>query len=94
MLTFAQALFSSAGEPSSQLMSDIVPILAITLGCGVGVVAIIGGVISSILRTRSVEHTRRELSAYVAEGSMTPDDAGRILAAGKSAQGCGRRRDA
>jgi hypothetical protein len=32
---------------------------------------------------RERERTRREIAAYVAEGSMTPEDGARLLAAGK-----------
>ena len=32
---------------------------------------------------RERERTRREIAAYVAEGSMTPEEGARLLAAGK-----------
>ncbi|MFG0282780.1 MAG: hypothetical protein ACF8R7_00010 [Phycisphaerales bacterium JB039] len=32
---------------------------------------------------RERERTRREIAAYVAEGSMTPEDGARLLSAGK-----------
>lgn len=35
-------------------------------------------------RTREREQSRREIAAYVAEGSITPDDAVRLMAAGAS----------
>lgn len=38
-----------------------------------------------IEQVRAREETRREVAAYVAEGSMTPEDAERILAAEPSA---------
>lgn len=48
--------------------------------------------IRSIARTRAREQTRREIAAYVAEGSITPDDAAKLLEAGEPAPGClGRR---
>ncbi len=61
---------------------NFIPILAITLGCGVGVVGIIGGTIGGILKTRSKEMTKRELAAYVAEGTLDPDKAVMMLNAG------------
>lgn len=36
----------------------------------------------SVLTNRQRERSRREIAAYVAEGSMTPDDAERLLSAG------------
>ncbi|MDX9911984.1 MAG: hypothetical protein RBS39_09145 [Phycisphaerales bacterium] len=35
-----------------------------------------------IVHTRQRERTRREIAAYVAEGSISPDDASKLLAAG------------
>lgn len=48
-----------------------------------GIVSVIAGVIQNILKTRSRERTRQEVAAYVAEGSMTADEAERLLSAGK-----------
>ena len=42
--------------------------------------------ISGVLRTRARERTKRELAAYVAEGSMRPEDAERILEAGPGSE--------
>ncbi len=50
-------------------------------GILVAIVAIVAGSVRSVSRTRAREHTRREVAAYVAEGSMTPADAERILKA-------------
>ena len=61
---------------------NLIPILAIALGCGVGVVGIIGGTVGGIMKTRARELTRRELAAYVAEGSIDPDKAVAMLNAG------------
>lgn len=51
-----------------------IPVLAIVFG------AIHNMVISTV---RDQEQTRRELAAYVAEGSLSPDDAAMILSAGR-----------
>ncbi|MGE3109869.1 MAG: hypothetical protein AB7G11_08135 [Phycisphaerales bacterium] len=40
--------------------------------------------VRKILDTRQRERTRREVAAYVAEGSIRPDDAAKILNAGAS----------
>ena len=62
---------------------EFIAILAITLGCTVGVVALITGTIVSIVKTRATENTRRELAAYVAEGTLKPEDALAMLNAGR-----------
>jgi len=57
------------------------------------IVAIVGGVLASIVsvisksargasETKQREATRREIAAYVAEGSMTPEEGERLLRAG------------
>ena len=65
---------------------------AIMAGIGgvIALTAIVTGTIQSSLKTRQVEQTKRELAAYVAEGSMTAEDAYKILA-GNAAKGgsCG-----
>lgn len=58
---------------------DLIPIIAISGGLLVAIVAIGGGIIQSIVQTKAREATKRELAAYVAEGSMSPADAETIL---------------
>lgn len=56
----------------------------IIFGMG-GVIAIIGiifGSIKSTAETKEREKTKREIAAYIAEGSMTPEDGERLLRAG------------
>ncbi|MEE8458775.1 MAG: hypothetical protein V3S08_02815 [Phycisphaerales bacterium] len=54
-----------------------------------GMIAIVGivfgsvaGVMSSMVKTREREQSRRELAAYVAEGTLDPDKAIEMLKAG------------
>jgi len=54
--------------------------LVAVLGCiVVGLPAVVLGITASMTATKERERSRRELAAYVAEGSMTPDDAERLL---------------
>lgn len=55
---------------------------------GTGIVAIVFGSIVSIFKSVGRERTRREIAAYIAEGSMTPDQGERLLAAGNKKEGC------
>lgn len=63
------------------------------LGDNIGMFAIGGTVVAcfimmsivQVVQTRAKERTRREVAAYVAEGSMTTDEAERILCAGGDA---------
>ena len=61
---------------------NFIALLAITFGCSVGVVGIVAGTIGGIMRTRAKETTKRELAAYVAEGTLDPDKAVAMLNAG------------
>ena len=53
--------------------------------------AIIFEGIGKTLRGGQVEKSRREIAAYVAEGSMSPEEAERILNAGRAKVGKGKR---
>ena len=69
-------------------MDDDVAVMAIIFGVGgvVAVIAIVFYTMQKITVTRQRETTKREVAAYVAEGSMTPEDAERIIKAGKSSK--------
>lgn len=59
--------------------------------CLVAVSILTGMLISSITTVctnASRERTKREIAAYVAEGSMTPEQAERILRTGRERKGC------
>ncbi len=60
---------------------EMIPVIAIVGGLAVAVVGIVFGTIKCMFETRARESTKREIAAYVAEGSMTPEDAERILKA-------------
>jgi hypothetical protein len=58
-----------------------------------GVIAITAIVFTSVgrtIRATARERTRREIAAYIAEGSMTPEQGERLMAAGepKKPAGC------
>ena len=60
----------------------MIPIIFVLDMGVIGVVAIVFGTISSMVTSREQERTRREIAAYIAEGSMTPEDGERLLTAG------------
>lgn len=65
-------------------IEEILPLAAIAAGTVIVLVWIIMATIDSTVKTRAREETRRELAAYVAEGSMTAADAAQIMNAGKN----------
>ena len=44
-----------------------------------GVLAIVFGSIASVLKRVATERSRREIAAYIAEGSMTPEQGERLM---------------
>ncbi len=63
----------SAGE-----LAGLVAISGVLL---VAIIAIMGWIITSTNRTRERERTKREIAAYVAEGSMSPEQGERLIGA-------------
>jgi hypothetical protein len=49
----------------------------------VAIMGIISGTISTIYRARAREQSRREIAAYIAEGSISAAEGERLMAAGK-----------
>lgn len=65
------------------ILDAIAENLVWTIIGGVFVVGIVGSTIREIVKTKSREKTRREIAAYIAEGSMTPEQGERLMAAGR-----------
>lgn len=65
-------------------MPDVtIVIVAIIFGgaFGVAIIAIIAEAIQKVLQTRAREQTKREIAAYIAEGSISPEDGMRLVEA-------------
>ncbi len=73
-----------------QIIHDVIrspfsiPLAAIIFGCGACMVCGISRAVSKVFVGRGQEQTRRELAAYVAEGTLDPDQAVAMLNAGRS----------
>ena len=52
-----------------------------TVGGSIAIVAIVVGGVKSMVSRTTRERTRREIAAYIAEGSMTPEQGERIIQA-------------
>jgi len=63
------------------LVKFSIVIVAISFGGLIALVAIVSEAMRRSSQVRQVEQTKRELAAYVAEGSMTADEAYRLLSA-------------
>ncbi len=87
----------SVGWPTTQGASDsgvVIPLGTMAFVFLIVVVVTIGRTITKTANTRQREQSRREIAAYVAEGSISPDDAVRMLAAGKTTGELGDERKA
>ena len=73
--------FDQAMEEMSS--GQFMALIAIVGGLLVGGLVAVFGIVSAMVHKRESESTRREISAYVAEGTMTADDAERLLEAGR-----------
>lgn len=63
-------------------------VLFMLVGGSVAIVAIVFGMISGMVKSVARERTRREIAAYIAEGSISPEQGEKLLKAGETK--CGR----
>jgi hypothetical protein len=77
-------------------MMDSTPVMLKLLDSDALVPIVIGSVIvmvmiaksiASVLRTQARERSRREIAAYIAEGSMTPEQGERLMKSGDQDKG-------
>jgi hypothetical protein len=75
------------GEDLEQILEKetLVPLALFVCGGLVAIVWVVIAGLESIFVARAKEATKRELAAYVAEGSMDPDKAVALMNAGESA---------
>ncbi|MCK6478452.1 MAG: hypothetical protein L6Q35_16660 [Phycisphaerales bacterium] len=65
------------------LANDDIAKMGIVGGLSLATISVVGGLIFRTVRARAFEASRREIAAYVAEGSISADDASKLLAAGQ-----------
>lgn len=53
--------------------------LFLLVGGTIAVTAILTGLITSVVKTKARERTRREIAAYIAEGSISPEQGERLI---------------
>ncbi|MBL4808957.1 MAG: hypothetical protein JKY43_02735 [Phycisphaerales bacterium] len=82
--TLCQTLAQGSASSIIDAMADDFPVIIVFGVMGlVGIIGIFFGTLSSVANTKEREKTKREMAAYVAEGSMTPADAERLLRSDK-----------
>ena len=57
-----------------------------TVGGIIAIIAIITSAIKDVIRTSKRESSRREIAAYIAEGSMTPEQGERLMRSGPDSE--------
>ena len=67
---------------SGQILNQVLSadVLVPVIFGAVGMVAIIFGTLPPIVKSVARERTRREIAAYIAEGSMTPEQGEKLMA--------------
>jgi hypothetical protein len=60
---------------------EMVAVIAVTGGIFLAILGILAGTVKCIVRAKMQETTRREIAAYVAEGSITQEEGERLLRA-------------
>lgn len=73
----------------AEIPGEVIALVAVGGSAVIAMVSIIGGIASGVAKTNQRERTKRELAAYVAEGSMTPEEAERLLKAAAPKNACG-----
>ena len=73
-----------------QNSGEIIALTAIVGGLGIAVISIVFGTVSSMVRSSHAEKTRREIAAYIAEGSIGSEEGERMMrVAGTMPKNCG-----
>lgn len=62
-------------------------LFVLVIACAITIISIVKAFTGMIARLAS-ERTRREVAAYIAEGSMTPEQGEKLLASSKQNNGC------
>ncbi len=65
-------------------MGEAIPVIAVGGGFVVAITAIVSNAVRSIVQSKHTEESRREIAAYVAEGTISPEDAKQLLNSGRS----------
>ncbi len=68
---------------------ELIPLVAIGGSMLCGIVGVIMWAIVATVRSREVERTRREIAAYVSEGSISPEEGERLIRTTPPKSNCG-----
>jgi hypothetical protein len=70
----------ASGGLSEVLRSDT---LVLVVGGAIAITAIVASALRHIVTSSAREKTRREIAAYIAEGSMSPEQGEKLMSAGE-----------
>lgn len=73
---------------SSELVKLVADNVFVVMGGTVCLVAIIASAVRSVVSSLARERSRREIAAYIAEKSMSPDEGERLMNAGNKDARC------
>lgn len=62
----------------------LMPLVSVGGAFAVAIIAIVAAAVRNAITARAREQSRREIAAYVAEGSMTAEEGAKLIDAGKT----------
>ena len=74
-------------QPFFELLDDHMYVVVVSVICLAALAGSLIRAVTAVLTTNAREHSRREIAAYIAEGSLTPEQGERIIRADVSAEG-------
>jgi TRAP-type C4-dicarboxylate transport system permease small subunit len=77
-----------AAIASLDIPGELIGLIAVAGGLVVGFTAVFFSAVTNMSKARQRERTRREIAAYVAEGSISPDEGERLMEAGATKSRC------
>lgn len=77
----AQAVSPGSSDIIRSLGDNLVPVLAITLTALVGMIVAPLAILRSMVVGKAREQTKREIAAYIAEGSISAEEGERLIRA-------------
>jgi hypothetical protein len=72
---------AAQGAAAKLLDSDT---LVLVIGGAIAITAIVASALKHIVTSSAREKTRREIAAYIAEGSMSPEQGEKLMSAGQA----------
>ena len=68
-------------QPIIDAVAEDIYVLIPLSAMSIAIIGVVGGIVKSIVANKQYEKSRREIAAYIAEGSISPDEGEKLLSA-------------